>query len=82
ATQAAVEHMGGGGRVISIGSTNAERMPFAGGAPYAMSTSALVRLTKGLARDLGPSRITANNVQPSQVDADMNPDDGDFAAAH
>ncbi|MDQ4191568.1 SDR family NAD(P)-dependent oxidoreductase, partial [Pseudomonas aeruginosa] len=51
ATQAAVKHMGDGGRVISIGSTNAERMPFAGGATYAMSKSALVGLTKGLARD-------------------------------
>ena len=46
ATQAAVKHMGDGGRVISIGSTNAERMPFAGGATYAMSKSALVGLTR------------------------------------
>lgn len=79
ATQAAVKHMGDGGRVISIGSTNAERMPFAGGATYAMSKSALVGLTKGLARDLGPRGITVNNVQPGPVDTDMNPDDGDFA---
>jgi 3-oxoacyl-[acyl-carrier protein] reductase len=71
--------MGDGGRVISIGSTNAERMPFAGGATYAMSKSALVGLTKGLARDLGPRGITVNNVQPGPVDTDMNPDDGDFA---
>lgn len=76
ATQAAVKHMGDGGRVISIGSTNAERMPFAGGATYAMSKSALVGLTKGLARDLGPRGITVNNVQPGPVDTDMNPDDG------
>lgn len=81
ATQAAVKHMGDGGRVISIGSTNAERMPFAGGATYAMSKSALVGLTKGLARDLGPRGITVNNVQPGPVDTDMNPDDGDFAEA-
>jgi 3-oxoacyl-[acyl-carrier protein] reductase len=32
ATQAAVKHMKEGGRVINIGSCNAERMPFAGGA--------------------------------------------------
>lgn len=37
ATQAAVKHMQEGGRVINIGSCNAERMPFAGGAAYAMS---------------------------------------------
>jgi 3-oxoacyl-[acyl-carrier protein] reductase len=32
ATQAAVKHMKEGGRVNNIGSCNAERMPFAGGA--------------------------------------------------
>ena len=36
ATQAAVTHMPSGGRVITIGSCNAERMPFEGGAVYAM----------------------------------------------
>ncbi|KPA90651.1 3-oxoacyl-ACP reductase family protein [Pseudomonas sp. RHF3.3-3] len=79
ATQEAARHMGDGGRVINIGSTNAERMPFAGGATYAMSKSALVGLTKGLARDLGPRGITVNNVQPGPVDTDMNPANGDFA---
>ncbi|GJJ00259.1 3-ketoacyl-ACP reductase [Duganella rhizosphaerae] len=81
ATQEAARHMGQGGRVITIGSTNAERMPFGGGATYAMSKSALVGLTKGMARDLGPRGITVNNVQPGPVDTDMNPDSGDFAGA-
>jgi 3-oxoacyl-[acyl-carrier protein] reductase len=79
ATQAAAQHMKEGGRVINIGSTNADRMPFAGGGVYAMSKSALVGLTKGLARDLGPRGITINNVQPGPVDTDMNPASGDFA---
>ncbi|XVO86058.1 3-oxoacyl-ACP reductase family protein [Pseudomonas palleroniana] len=79
ATQAAAKHMKDGGRVINIGSTNAERMPFGGGGPYAMSKSALVGLTKGLARDLGPRGITVNNVQPGPVDTDMNPANSDFA---
>ncbi|MBO3278059.1 3-oxoacyl-ACP reductase family protein [Pseudomonas schmalbachii] len=79
ATQAAVRHMGEGGRVITIGSVNADRMPFAGGSVYAMSKSAIVGLTKGLARDLGPRGITVNNVQPGPVDTDMNPAEGDFA---
>jgi 3-oxoacyl-[acyl-carrier protein] reductase len=79
ATQEAAKHMGDGGRVINIGSTNADRMPFAGGGVYAMSKSALVGLTKGLARDLGPRGITVNNVQPGPVDTDMNPDSGEFA---
>ncbi len=79
ATQEAARHMGQGGRIINIGSTNADRMPFAGGGPYAMSKAALVGLTKGLARDLGPRGITINNVQPGPVDTDMNPADSDFA---
>ncbi|MCU7645384.1 3-oxoacyl-ACP reductase family protein [Pseudomonas piscis] len=81
ATQEAARHMGEGGRIINIGSTNADRMPFAGGGPYAMSKAALVGLTKGLARDLGPRGITINNVQPGPVDTDMNPADSDFAAS-
>ncbi|WP_416423103.1 3-oxoacyl-ACP reductase family protein [Pseudomonas sp. App30] len=79
ASQAAARHMGDGGRIINIGSTNADRMPFEGGAAYAMSKSALVGLVKGLARDLGPRGITINNVQPGPVDTDMNPANGDFA---
>ena len=81
ATQEAVRFMREGGRIITIGSTNADRMPFAGGAVYAMSKSAIVGLTKGLARDLGPRGITVNNVQPGPVDTDMNPADSDFADA-
>lgn len=79
ASQEAARHMKEGGRIINIGSTNADRMPFAGGGVYAMSKSALVGLTKGLARDLGPRGITVNNVQPGPVDTDMNPADSDFA---
>jgi 3-oxoacyl-[acyl-carrier protein] reductase len=78
-TQAAVKHMKTGGRVIMIGSCNADRMPFGGGAVYAMSKAALVGLVKGLARDLGPRGITVNNVQPGPIDTDMNPADSDFA---
>jgi 3-oxoacyl-[acyl-carrier protein] reductase len=66
-------------RTLAINVRNADRMPFAGGGPYAMSKSALVGLTKGLARDLGPRGITINNVQPGPVDTDMNPASGDFA---
>lgn len=79
ATQAAVKHMKEGGRVINIGSTNAERMPFQGGAVYAMSKSALQGLVQGLSRDLGPRGITINNVQPGPVDTDLNPASGEFA---
>lgn len=80
ASQAALAHMGEGGRIVNVSSTNALRMPFGGGAVYAMSKSALTGLVKGMARDLGPRGITVNNVQPGPVDTDMNPADTDFAA--
>ncbi|MEH2051447.1 SDR family oxidoreductase [Nostoc sp.] len=79
ATQAAVKHMKEGGRIINIGSTNAERMPFPGGGVYAMSKSALQGLVQGLSRDLGPRGITINNVQPGPIATDMNPSEGEFA---
>ena len=79
ATQAAVRQMPSGGRIVTIGSCNALRMPFAGGAVYAMSKAGLVGLVKGLARDLAPPGITVNNVQPGPVDTEMNPAAGAFA---
>ena len=81
ASKAAAAHMGAGGRIINISSTNAGRMPFAGGAAYAMSKSALTGLVKGMARDLGGRGITVNNVNPGPVDTDMNPANTDFASA-
>lgn len=81
ATKAAAAHMREGGRIINISSANADRMPFAGGAVYAMSKSALTGLVKGLARDLGGRGITVNNVLPGPTDTDMNPAGTDFAAS-
>ncbi|MCY1274357.1 Cyclic-di-GMP-binding biofilm dispersal mediator protein [compost metagenome] len=81
ASQEAARVMGEGGRIITIGSTNAERMPFAGGSVYALSKAAVAGFTKGLARDLGPRGITVNNVQPGPVDTEMNPDEGEFATS-
>jgi len=80
AAQEASRHMDAGGRIVNIGSINADRMPFVGGSVYAMTKAAVAGLTRGLARDLGPRGITVNNVQPGPVDTDMNPADGPFAA--
>jgi 3-oxoacyl-[acyl-carrier protein] reductase len=76
ASQAAVRHMTAGGRIISIGSNLAERVPFPGVTLYSMSKAALIGFTKGLARDLGDRGITVNLVQPGSTDTDMNPADG------
>ncbi|WP_035860965.1 SDR family NAD(P)-dependent oxidoreductase [Kitasatospora cheerisanensis] len=79
--QAAARHMTDGGRIISIGSNIAERAPFPGLALYSMSKTALVGLTKGLARELGPRGITVNLVHPGPTDTDANPADGPNAEA-
>ncbi len=76
ASRAAVRHMGPGGRVISIGSNVAERAVFPGLALYAMSKTALVGMTKGLARELGPRGITVNLVVPGPTDTATNPAGG------
>jgi 3-oxoacyl-[acyl-carrier protein] reductase len=76
ASQAAARHMGEGGRVISIGSSLAERVPSPGVTLYSMSKSALIGLTKGLARDVGARGITVNVVHPGPTETDMNPADG------
>lgn len=78
--QAALKHMPDGSRIINIGSTNAERMPFAGGGVYAMTKSALQGMVQGFSRDLGPRGITINNIQPGPIDTEANPADGDFAS--
>jgi 3-oxoacyl-[acyl-carrier protein] reductase len=79
AAQEASRHMKEGGRIITIGSINADRMPIAGGTIYGMSKAAVAGLTRGLARDLAPRGITVNVVQPGPVDTDMNPATGPFA---
>jgi NAD(P)-dependent dehydrogenase (short-subunit alcohol dehydrogenase family) len=76
ATQAALPHLGKGGRIVNIGSCLAEQVPFPGVTVYSMSKSALVALTKGLARDVGPRGITVNIVHPGPTDTDMNPSTG------
>jgi 3-oxoacyl-[acyl-carrier protein] reductase len=76
AVKAVLPHMGPGGRIITIGSSLVERVPGPGISLYAMSKSALVGFTKGLARDLGPRRINAVIVHPGSTDTEMNPADG------
>ncbi|MFD1151751.1 SDR family NAD(P)-dependent oxidoreductase [Saccharothrix hoggarensis] len=76
AVKAALPHLRDGGRIISIGSNAAERVVFPGFSLYSASKSALVGLTKGLARELGPRGITVNLLHPGATDTDLNPADG------
>ncbi|MEK7954235.1 SDR family NAD(P)-dependent oxidoreductase [Luteolibacter soli] len=76
ASQAAIKHLGKGGRIISIGSGLGERVPFGGVTVYAATKSALRSLTAGLSRELGPRGITVNLIQPGSTDTDANPANG------
>ncbi len=78
-SKAAIKYLRSGGRIITIGSCMVDRVAGPGGSVYAMSKSALIGLTKGMARDLGPKGITVNLVHPGPVDTDMNPADGEGA---
>jgi 3-oxoacyl-[acyl-carrier protein] reductase len=79
ATMEAVKSMPAVGRIIAIGSVNADFMPFPGGSLYAMSKAAVQMMTKSWARDLGDRQITVNVIQPGPIDTDMNPASGAFA---
>lgn len=79
AAQAAIPHLQAGGRIITIGSTLGERVPFPGVTAYSMSKSALNSFNRGLSRELGPQGITVNLVQPGSTDTESNPADGEGA---
>jgi 3-oxoacyl-[acyl-carrier protein] reductase len=78
ASKAALAHLTKGGRIITIGSFFADRVPAPVLTVYSASKSAMVAFTKGLARELGPKDITVNLVQPGSIDTDMNPAHGPF----
>jgi 3-oxoacyl-[acyl-carrier protein] reductase len=77
--KAVIPHLKEGGRIVSIGSSIAERLPFPGMTAYAMTKSALLAFTRGLARELGPRNITANIILPGPVETEMNPADSPIA---
>ncbi|WP_405445320.1 SDR family oxidoreductase [Streptomyces achromogenes] len=80
AARSAAALMGSGGRIITVGSCVTARVPGPGATLYAMSKSAVVGLTKALARELAGRGITANVVHPGPTDTDMNPADGPYAS--
>ncbi|WP_431232383.1 3-oxoacyl-ACP reductase family protein [Mycolicibacterium psychrotolerans] len=79
AIQRAIPHLGEGGRIITIGSVNADRVPMNGLAVYALTKAAVAGLSRGLVRELGPRGITINTIQPGPVATDMNPEVGGFS---
>ena len=79
AVRAASKYIGEGGRIISIGSTFADRLANPGFADYAASKAAVAAYTRGWAWDLGKKGITVNTVQPGPINTDMNPDGTEFS---
>ncbi|WP_031071239.1 SDR family NAD(P)-dependent oxidoreductase [Streptomyces sp. NRRL WC-3742] len=77
AAQAAAPHLTEGGRIISIGSCFNGRVPGSNFVLQATAKTALIGLTKALARELGPRGINVTTVDPGPIDTDMNPADGD-----
>jgi 3-oxoacyl-[acyl-carrier protein] reductase len=79
AVRAAVPLMQDGGRIVSIGTTGADHVPFAGAADYIATKAAVAAYSRGWARDLGARNITVNVVQPGAINTEMNPETGPFA---
>ena len=76
AALAAAEGMSAGDTIINMASSFGLRAPAPGLGLYAMSKHALIGLTRGLARDLGPRGITVNAIAPGPIETEMNRAEG------
>jgi len=56
-----------GGRIVNIGSSLGDRVPFSGVAHYSGTKAAVVGLSEGWPRDLGSKGITIDVVQPGPI---------------
>jgi 3-oxoacyl-[acyl-carrier protein] reductase len=77
AARKAARVMADEGRVIFIGSSISEALPGPGATLYAASKAALAGMVRGLARDFGERRITANLVNPGPIATERNPTGSD-----
>ncbi|MBP2300705.1 SDR family NAD(P)-dependent oxidoreductase [Azospirillum picis] len=76
AVRTAAPLLADGGRIVSIGTTGADRIAFSGVADYIATKAAVAAYTRGWSRDLGPRNITVNVIQPGAINTDMNPETG------
>lgn len=66
----------GWGRIINISSAFGEAAPLAGVTLYIASKFALSGFTRGLSRELGPTGVTVNGIQPGPIDTELAPPRG------
>jgi NAD(P)-dependent dehydrogenase (short-subunit alcohol dehydrogenase family) len=71
ASQAALEHLQAGGRIINIGAASAVKAG-AGVGAYTASKSGVMRFTEALAEELKERDITVNALLPSIIDTPPN----------
>ncbi|MEO8803638.1 MAG: SDR family NAD(P)-dependent oxidoreductase [Rudaea sp.] len=71
ASQAALQHLQAGGRIINIGA-NAALKAGAGMGAYTAAKSGVMRFTEALAEELKPRDITVNALLPSILDTPPN----------
>ncbi len=76
-TKEVLQHMGEGGRIINISSIIGQYGNF-GQTNYAAAKAGLIGLTKSLAKELGPKKITVNAIAPGFVKTDIVKDIGFF----
>ena len=79
-SQAVLGLMPDNSRIINIGSILGERAMTPGLSVYNMSKFAVAGLSRSMAHDLAPRKITVNVIQPGPIDTEMNPADGELAA--
>ena len=64
------------GRIINIGSAFGEAAPLGGVSLYIATKFAVHGFTRGLSRELGPTGVTVNGIQPGPTNTELSPEDG------
>lgn len=67
-TKAASPHMGEGGAIVNLASLAARDGGGGGALAYSAAKGAVLTLTRGLSKELGPRRIRVNCVSPGMID--------------